>query len=97
MTESPRKNILEMNLSLFTGFALAAPFPVFGTSVQISLTFSSTMLQCLSNALTRAKSFRLFLQLINTCVFALTLAVSTLNGRRSVRREMMRRQQKTTR
>ena len=50
-----------MNLSLFTGFALAAPFPVFGTSVQISLTFSKTMLQWPSNALALApKSLRLF-------------------------------------
>ena len=57
ITESPRKNILEMNLSLLTGFDLAFPFPVLGTSVHISLTFSSTMLKCRSNAFTRASSF----------------------------------------
>jgi len=33
MTESPRRNILLMKRSLFTGFAFAAPLPVFGTSV----------------------------------------------------------------
>lgn len=36
-------------------------------SVHISLTFSSTMLQCLSNAFTRPSSFLLFLQLMSTC------------------------------
>lgn len=47
ITESPRRNILEIYLSLFTGLDFFLPFPVFGTSVHISLTFSSTMLQCL--------------------------------------------------
>lgn len=37
------------------------------TSVHISLTFSSSMLQCLSNAFTRASSLWLFLQLMSTC------------------------------
>ena len=37
------------------------------TSVHISFTFSKIMLQCLSNAFTLPRSFRLFLQLINTC------------------------------
>lgn len=36
------------------------------TSVHISLTFSNTILQCRSNALTRPRSFLLFLQLIST-------------------------------
>lgn len=31
MTESPRRNILLMNLSLFTGRAFFLPLPVFGT------------------------------------------------------------------
>lgn len=99
ITESPRRNILLINLSLLTGRAFFLPFPVFGTwtkndtnyiwsclqkckknhddnneawfilkptSVHISLTFSRTMLQCRSKALTRPKSFLLFLQLIST-------------------------------
>uniref|UniRef100_A0A1J3FXY8 Uncharacterized protein n=1 Tax=Noccaea caerulescens TaxID=107243 RepID=A0A1J3FXY8_NOCCA len=66
MTESPRRNILLMKRSLLTASAFFLPFPVFGTSVHISLTFSRTMLQCLSNALTRPSSFLLFRQLINT-------------------------------
>lgn len=40
------------------------------TSVHISFTFSKTMLQCLSKALTRPSSFLLFLQLIRTCTSA---------------------------
>ena len=36
------------------------------TSVHISFTFSSTILQCLSNALTRPSSLRLFRQLMST-------------------------------
>lgn len=47
ITESPRRNILEINLSLLTGFDFFFPLPVFGTSVHISFTFSRTMLQCL--------------------------------------------------
>lgn len=50
------------------------------TSVHISFTFSKIMLQCLSKALTLANSFLLFLQLIKTCVLALTLDVSTESG-----------------
>lgn len=45
--------ILLTNRSLFTPF----PFPPLGFSVHISLTFSRTMLQCLSKALTRARSW----------------------------------------
>ena len=45
MTESPRRNIFDMNLSLLTGLDLLTPFPLLGVSVHISLTFSSTMLQ----------------------------------------------------
>ena len=51
ITLSPRKNILLMKRSLFTGLAFCLPLPVFGTSVHISFTFSKTMLQCLSKAL----------------------------------------------
>lgn len=43
MTESPRKNIFEMNRSLFTGFTFFLPFPVRGTSVHISLTLKKQM------------------------------------------------------
>ena len=41
MTESPRKNILLMNLSLFTGLEPLLPRPDLGCSVQNSLTFSN--------------------------------------------------------
>ena len=47
MTESPRRNILEMYRSLFTGLDFFFPLPLLGTSVHISFTFSNTMLQCL--------------------------------------------------
>ena len=67
MTESPRRNILLMNLSLFCGVEPFFPFPDFGISVHISLTFSRTMLQCRSKALMCARSLRLFLRLISTC------------------------------
>lgn len=80
ITESPRKNILEINLSLFTGFTFFFPFPVRGTSVHISLTFSRTMLQCLSNAFTRPNNFLLFRQLMSTCVLFFTDCVKTDNG-----------------
>merc|ERR1711915_603597 len=66
MTESPRRNILEMYRSLFTGLDFFFPLPALGTSVQSSLTFSRTMLQWRSKALTRANSFLLLRQLINT-------------------------------
>ena len=56
------------------------PFPVLGSSVHISLTFSRTMLQCLSKALTRPKSFLLFLQLMRTWVLFLTDWVRTDRG-----------------
>jgi hypothetical protein len=38
MTESPRRNILLMNLSLFTGRAFFLPLPVFGTCNSASQT-----------------------------------------------------------
>jgi hypothetical protein len=41
---------------LFTGFAFFLPLPVRGSSVHISSTFSSTMLQCQSNAFTRPEA-----------------------------------------
>lgn len=58
---------------LLTKRSLFKPFPFFppaslGTSVHISLTFSSTMLQCRSNALTRASNLRLLRHEISTCV-----------------------------
>jgi len=79
ITESPRKNILAMYLSLLIGFAFF-PFPVFGISYHISFTFSSTMLQCLSNALTRPNNFLLLRQLIRTCVLFFTDVIRTDNG-----------------
>lgn len=80
ITESPRRNIFEMNRSLLTGFTFFLPFPVRGTSVHISLTLSSTMLQWRSNAFTRPKSFLLLRQLIRTWVLFLTDCVRTESG-----------------
>jgi len=80
ITESPRMNILLRKRSLLTVLAFLTPFPVFGTSVHSSFTFSSTMLQCLSKAFTRPRSFRLFLQLISTCALVFTLCVKTDKG-----------------
>lgn len=71
MTESPLKNILLMKRSLFTGLPFF-PSLNLGVSVHISLTFSSTILQCLSNALTLASSLRLFRQEMRTCVWLRT-------------------------
>eukprot|EP00429_Kryptoperidinium_foliaceum_P088959 CAMPEP_0176199096 /NCGR_PEP_ID=MMETSP0121_2-20121125/8385_1 /TAXON_ID=160619 /ORGANISM="Kryptoperidinium foliaceum, Strain CCMP 1326" /LENGTH=102 /DNA_ID=CAMNT_0017537953 /DNA_START=121 /DNA_END=426 /DNA_ORIENTATION=- len=78
MTESPRKKSLLMNRSLFTGFAFF--LPPWGTSVHISRTFSKTMLECRSNALTRAKILRLLRQLIRTCELSLTHFCNTESG-----------------
>ena len=61
MTLSPLKNILLTKRSLLTPRPPALFF-----SVHISLTFSSTMLQCRSNALTRARSFLLLRHEIRT-------------------------------
>ena len=69
-----------MKRSLLTGFAFFFPFPVLGTSVHISFTFSKTMLQCLSKAFTRPNNFLLFRQFINTCEFVLTLSANTDKG-----------------
>ena len=80
ITESPRSNILAMYLSLLTGRAFFLPFPVLGVSVHISLTFSSPMLKCRSNAFTQAKIFQLFLQLISTWVLCFTDCVNTETG-----------------
>lgn len=71
-TESPRKNIFEMTRSLLTGFTFFLPLPVRGISVHISVTFSRTMLQWRSNALTRPRSFLLLRQLMRTWVLFLT-------------------------
>jgi len=76
ITESPRKNILLINLSLLTGFLF---FP-FGTSVHISFTFSNTMLLCLSKSFTRANSFLLLRREIRTCVWFLTDCWRTERG-----------------
>lgn len=38
ITESPRRNIFDMNRSLLTGLTFFFPFPVLGTSVHISFT-----------------------------------------------------------
>ena len=73
-------NIFGIYLSLFTGLAFFLPLPVLGVSVHISLAFSSTMLKWRSKAFTRASSFRLFLQLMSTCVLYLTACVSTDRG-----------------
>merc|ERR1740123_2873833 len=78
ITESPRRNILLMNRSLFTGFAFF--LPPWGTSVHISRTFSSTMFECRSNALTRARIFLLFRQLIKTWELSFTHFCSTDRG-----------------
>lgn len=64
-------HILLMNLSLLTGLPFL-PLESLGVSVHISLTFSRTMLQCLSNALTRASSFLLFLIEMRTWVWLRT-------------------------
>lgn len=66
MTESPLRNILAINLFLLTGRAFFFPFPAFGVSVHISLTFSKTMLKCRSKAFTLARSLRLLRQLMST-------------------------------
>lgn len=71
MTESPLRNILLMNLSLFTGLPFL-PVANLGVSVHISLTFSNTILQCLSKALTLASNFLLLRQDIRTCVWERT-------------------------
>jgi hypothetical protein len=63
MTLSPLRNILLMKRSLLTPRPPALLF-----SVHISLTFSSTMLQWRSKALTRASSLRLLRHEISTCV-----------------------------
>lgn len=78
-TLSPRRKSLEMKRSLLTGFVF---FPLLfrGVSVHISFTFSSTMLQCLSNALTRARTLWLLRRLMSTCDRFLTAACSTLIG-----------------
>ena len=66
-----------MNRSLFTTLVFFFPFPDFGTSVQISFTFSRIlassllpiqkyMLQCLSNAFTWQSNLWLLRTLIST-------------------------------
>merc|ERR1719436_549963 len=78
MTESPRRNILLMKRSLFTGLAFFL-LPC-GTSVHISRTFSRTMLEWRSKALTRARIFLLFRQLMSTCELSFTHFCSTESG-----------------
>ena len=62
-----RTYILLINLSLLTGLPFFPP-AVFGVSVHISFTFSNTILQWRSNALTLARSLRLLRHDIRTCV-----------------------------
>ena len=64
-------HILLINLSLLTGLPFPPPANR-GVSVHISLTFSSTILQCRSNAFTRANSLRLLRQDIRTWVWERT-------------------------
>jgi len=59
--------ILLINRSLLTGLPFFPPANL-GVSVHISFTFSRTILQCLSKALTRASSLRLLRHEIKTCV-----------------------------
>jgi len=80
ITESPLKNILLINLSLFTACCFFFPLPVLGLSVHISFTSSNTMLQCLSKAFTLASNLRLFLQFISTWVLFFTDSVRTDSG-----------------
>lgn len=49
-------------------------------SVHISFTFSRTMFECLSNALTLPSSFLLFLSEINTCEWLRTDCCRTERG-----------------
>lgn len=67
--ESPRPHIA--TYILLTKRSLFTPLPLLplGFSVHISFTFSSTILQCRSKALTRAKSLRLFRHEIRTWVW----------------------------
>merc|ERR1719401_1612034 len=78
ITESPRRNSLLMKRSLFTGLAFF--LPPCGTSVHISRTFSSTMFEWRSKALTRARIFRLLRQLISTWELSFTHFCSTDKG-----------------
>jgi len=71
--------ILLINLSLLTGLPFF-PALVFGVSVHISFTFSSTILQCLSKAFTRASSFLLFRQEIRTWLWERTAVWRILRG-----------------
>ena len=70
-TPSPLKNILLTKRSLLTARPFC-PFASRGVSCHISRTFSSTMLQCRSNAFTRANSFRLLRREIRIWVWLRT-------------------------
>lgn len=65
ITESPRKNILGIIRSFGTALTLVPVEPL-GTSIHISLTPSSTILQWRSKAFTLANNFLLLRTLINT-------------------------------
>lgn len=71
-------HILLMNRSLFTGLPFFPPANL-GVSVHISFTFSNTMLQCRSKALTRANSLRLLRHEIKTW-FAFRTAVCRMES-----------------
>lgn len=59
----------------------ADPFlPFLGISVHTSWTFSMTIFMCLSNALTLPNNFLLFLNAINTSLFAFTDLVKREKG-----------------
>ena len=74
MMLSPLRNIFLIYLSLST---ILASFPF---SVHISLTSTRTMLKCLSKAFTRPINFLLFLRLMRTLFWFLTLSVRIFKG-----------------
>lgn len=79
ITESPLKNIFEMNLSRLT-VRFPRPLPGRGISIHISRTFSIITLQCRSNAFTLPKSFLLLRQLISTWVLFFIEFFKIANG-----------------
>ena len=80
LTESPPRNIFLRNLSLWRGLGVLLSYPALVYVVHISWTSSSTMLRCLSKALTLPSNFWLLWQLISTCVWFLTDSVRMLRG-----------------
>ena len=72
-------HIFEINRSLLTGLPFL-PFARRGVSVHISLTFSKTMLQWRSKALTRANSLRLLRHEMSTWVWERTAVCKMESG-----------------